>query len=165
MSETKNNNARSKKVAVGIAAGVLAFAGIRGTSAFFTDQAHTDAKAEIGTMNMEVTDLSDLDGDYSANAYAADGTYNKAQNAIGAAAKDTKIDGLTGDNYAVTAAITRNAADQESFDRIINPGNIGLLQFKVANTAEKSFKTALKTTVKIDLADGAIADAECREEE
>lgn len=165
-------------------AALMACGGIMGASAFFTDQAHLDGKAAMGTLNMEVTDLTDLDGDYSDYAYdqatgsvaekiskidaAHEAVTDKGKTAAnsgfvdgvsvgtinGAAAKTAK-DRNGKDGIVVGEAIKKTAGDQTS-ENIINPGDSGLLQFKVKNAAEKSFRTAAKISVIVKLADGSV---------
>lgn len=151
-----------KKLLVLAMAGVLGCGGILGASAFFTDQAHTDAKAQIGGLNMTVQDLSDLDGDYSNWAVdQAAGTITEQDSVIDTAVKATsKTDDRFKGNYtgrAVTAITKDQATDKNAPSTdIINPGDSGLLQFKVSNVDSKSFRTGVKSSVIVKLADNAV---------
>lgn len=150
-----------KNAAVLAMAGILGCAGILGASAFFTDQAHTDAKAQVGGLNMTVKDLSDLDGDYSNwDVDQATGTITEQDSVITTAVKagvaaNAKGDRFTG-NYtgrAVAEIAKTDATDKDAPSTgIINPGDSGLLQFKVANVDSKSFRTGVKSTVIVKLA-------------
>ena len=156
---------KKKQLLVLAMAGVLGCSGILGASAFFTDQAHTDAKAKIGGLNMTVQDLSDLDGDYSKwKIDQATGTITEQDSVITTAVKagvaaNAKGDRFTG-NYtgrAVTAITKYQATDKDAPSTgIINPGDSGLLQFKVSNVDSKSFRTGVKSSVIVKLADNAV---------
>ena len=151
---------KKKQLLVLAMAGVLGCGGVLGASAFFTDQAHTDAKAQIGGLNMTVQDLSDLDGDYSNWAVdQAAGTITEQDSVIDTAVKATAktADRFAG-NYtgrAVTDAIKTSGDDSQATDKdapstgIINPGDSGLLQFKVSNVDSKSFRTGVPTVRRI----------------
>lgn len=152
---------RKKQLLVLAMAGVLGCGGVLGASAFFTDQAHTDAIAKVGGLNMTVQDLSDLDGDYSKwDINQVDGTITEKlsviDTAIGATEDKPVVD--TTDRFAgnhtgrsVTTAIEKTAADQTSTG-IINPGDSGLLQFNVKNVDSKSFRIGVRSTVIVKLA-------------
>ena len=155
-----NRNKISKKKAVVTAmAGILAVGGIMGASAFFTDQAHTDAKAHMGGLNMTVEDLTDLDGDYSKwDIDQVAGTITEKDSVIDTAVSGiTKTDDRLTGNFTgrvVANAIQTTEGDQTS-ENILNPGDSGLLQFKVSNVDSKSFRTAMKTSVVVQLAKDA----------
>lgn len=152
---------KKKQLLVLAMAGVLGCGGILGASAFFTDQGHTDAKAQVGGLNMTVQDLSDLDGDYSNwKVDQAKGTITEQDSVIDTAvaagiAANAKGDRFAG-NYtgrAVTEIAKTDATDKDAPSTgIINPGDSGLLQFKVANVDSKSFRTGVKSTVIVKLA-------------
>lgn len=158
------NKVTKKKAVVTAMAGILAVGGIMGASAFFTDQAHIDAKAHVGGLNMTVEDLSDLDGDYS------NWDIDQATGAI--TEKDSVIDTAIGvtDGVAVTPTdrfkgnytgrvVTEGEVFHEQGDQtstgIINPGDSGLLQFKVGNYDSKSFRTGVESNVIVMLAKDA----------
>lgn len=162
------NKISKKKAAVSVMAGLLAVGGIMGASAFFTDQAHTDAKAHMGGLNMTVEDLTDLDGDYSKWTVVKDEAGNETgieeqdsviDTAVAAGvAANAKGDRLSGNatGRAVTQIEKTAATDVDHPSvNIINPGDSGLLQFKVANVDAKSFRTAMKTSVIVKLTDDA----------
>lgn len=141
--EAKKNN-KKKRAAVLLIAGLIGaggIAGLVGTSAFFTDQASISKEQNVGTMNMKLTDLSDLDGQY--------GTFDSATG------KTTGVvtDGYQGTDYTLPEA--KDAANPST--GIINPGDDGIYAYKIENTAEKSFDTAkvTKVTVKIKATDPA----------
>ncbi len=154
----RNRKISKKKAAVTAMAGLLAVGSIMGASAFFTDQAHTDAKAHIGGLNMTVKDLSDLDGDYSKWTLNDNGSITEDPSVIDTAvARVTRSDDRVTGNVTgrvVETAIETNEGDQTS-ENILNPGDSGLLQFTVANVDSKSFRTAMKTSVVVQLADNA----------
>lgn len=155
-----NRNKISKKKAVVTAmAGILAVGGIMGASAFFTDQAHTDAKAHMGGLNMTVEDLTDLDGDYSKwDIDQVAGTITEKDSVIDTAvAGATKTDDRLTGNFTgrVVANAIQTAEGDQTSENILNPGDSGLLQFKVSNVDSKSFRTAMKTSVVVQLAKDA----------
>lgn len=155
-----NRNKISKKKAVVTAmAGIMAVGGIMGASAFFTDQAHTDAKAHMGGLNMTVEDLTDLDGDYSKwDIDQVAGTITEKDSVI-----DTAVSGITKTDDRLTGNFTgrvvanaiQTAEGDQTSENILNPGDSGLLQFKVSNVDSKSFRTAMKTSVVVQLAKDA----------
>lgn len=139
----RNKKVSKRKVAAGVAAVAVAAAiGIGGASAFFTDQASISKKQNVGTMNMKLTDLSDLDGQH--------GTFDSA---TGKTTGAVATEGYQGTDYTVLAAT--DAANPST--GIINPGDDGIYAYKIENTAEKSFDTAkvTKVTVKIKGTDPA----------
>lgn len=136
---------KKKPLLVLAMAGVLGCGGILGASAFFTDHETTQATATVGTFNMQVTDMSDLDGQYS--SWNADGVQTKVLTAAGKQADDVrgaKVDGKE---------VYENAKDKDNpSTSIINPGDTGIYQYKIANTAEKSMDTAKIVKVTLTLA-------------
>ena len=155
------NKITKKKAVVTAMAGILAVGGIMGASAFFTDQAHTDAKAQVGGLNMTVKDLSDLDGDYSKwDIDQVAGTITEQDSVITTAVKAGVAANAKGDRFhgnytgrAVTEIAKTDATDKDAPSTgIINPGDSGLLQFKVSNVDSKSFRTGVKSTVIVKLA-------------
>lgn len=122
-----------KQLLVLAMAGVLGCGGILGASAFFTDQGTTTATATVGTFNMKVTDMSDLDGQYSDWATG------------------TQVKKLTTEGKQATDFTLPEAYDKANPSTgIINPGDTGIYAYKIENTAEKSMDTA--KTVKVTVA-------------
>ena len=139
---------KKKPLLVLAMAGVLGCGGILGASAFFTDHETTQATATVGTFNMQVTDMSDLDGQYS--SWSADGVQTKVLTAAGAQADDVR------GAETVVDADHKKYANAKDFDNpstgIINPGDTGIYQYKIANIAEKSMDTAKTVKVTLTLA-------------
>lgn len=145
----KRNN--KKNLLVLAMAGVLGCGSVLGASAFFTDQASSQANAKVGTFNMAVTDMSDLDGNYRdwATLTAQTGEQGYAADAqVG-----TKV---MAENGKKAADFTKGAATDAANPStgIINPGDTGIYAYKVENTAEKSMDTAKTVKVTVKLADG-----------
>ena len=142
MAENKKKSSGMRKgvLAVALLCGIGAVGGIAGTSAFFTDKAEIEKSTNVGTMNMKVTDLSDLDGDY--------GTHKGDGSTVGA---------ITTAGYQGTeAALPTAPADAANPSTgIINPGDDGIFAYKIENTGEKSFDTAKVVTVTVTLKDSS----------
>lgn len=124
-----SNRMRKGVLAVALLCGIGAVGGVVGTGAFFTDKATADSTVNVGTMNMKVADLSDLDGNYA--------TLQKV--------------GYQGADYTLPDALDK---DNPSTG-IINPGDTGIYAYKIENTGEKSFDTAKVTRVTIKLKDAS----------
>lgn len=135
----KSSNMRKGVLAVALMCGIGAVGGIAGTSAFFTDKADINKSVNVGTMNMKVTDLSDLDGDY--------GTHQDDGATVGA----ITTAGYQGADFNKPTAT--DAAKPST--GIINPGDDGIYAYKIENTGEKSFDTAKVVTVTVTLKDKA----------
>ena len=145
--QDKSNRFKNKKphfhrmqagiLTVALLCGIGAVSGIAGTSAFFTDKATVESSANVGTMNMKVTDLSDLDGDY--------GTHKTDGSTAGAITPP----GDQGSDF--TLPVATDAASPSK--GIINPGDDGIYAYKIENTGEKSFDTAKVVTVTVTLKD------------
>lgn len=134
---------RKKQLFVLALAGVLGCGGILGASAFFTDKEVTQATATVGNFNMTVTDLSDLDGQYS--SWGTDGSQTKVLTTTGKQTADARGAQVDGKN------VYANAKDKDNPSTgIINPGDTGIFQYEVENTSEKSMDTA--KTVKVTVA-------------
>lgn len=141
MAENKKKSSCMRKgvLAVALLCGIGAVGGIAGTSAFFTDKSQINSTVNVGTMNMKVTDMSDLDGDY--------GTHNADGSTTGA----IKTAGYQGTDFTLPAAT--DAANPST--GIINPGDDGIYAYKIENTGEKSFDTAKVIRVTVALKDSA----------
>ena len=124
---------------VALLCGIGAVGGIAGTSAFLTDKAEIEKSANVGTMNMTVTDMSDLDGDY--------GTHKTDGSTAGA----ITTPGYQGGEFQLPTAT--DAAKPST--GIINPGDDGIFAYKIENTGEKSFDTAKVVTVTVTLKDSS----------
>lgn len=140
MAENKKKSSGMRKgvLAVALLCGIGAVGGIAGTSAFFTDKSQINSTVNVGTMNMKVTDMSDLDGDY--------GTHNADGSTTGA----IKTAGYQGTDFTLPAAT--DAANPST--GIINPGDDGIYAYKIENTGEKSFDTAKVVCVAVQLTSG-----------
>lgn len=141
MAENKKKSSGMRKgvLAVALLCGIGAVGGIAGTSAFFTDKAEINKSVNVGTMNMKVTDLSDLDGDY--------GTHKGDGSTVGA---------ITTADYQGTEFQLPTATDAaKPSTGIINPGDDGIFAYKIENTGEKSFDTAKVVTVTVTLKDSS----------
>lgn len=132
-----SNRMRKGVLAVALLCGIGAVGGVVGTGAFFTDKATVDRTVNVGTMNMKVADLSDLDGDY--------GTHNADGSTTGA----IKTTGYQGASFTLPAATDK----AKPSTGIINPGDDGIYAYKIENTGEKSFDTAKVVTVTVTLKD------------
>ena len=135
-----SNRMRKGVLAVALLCGIGAVGGVVGTGAFFTDKAGISKTVNVGTMNMKLTDLSDLDGDY--------GTHDKTTGATTGA--------ITKAGYQGTTFTLPTATDAASPSTgIINPGDDGIYAYSIENTGEKSFDTAKVTTVTVVLKDAS----------
>lgn len=139
----KRNEMIRKAVPVAMAA-AMCMGGMLGASAFFTDHASTDKEINAGTLNMSLTDLSDLDSQF--------GTIDENGDIV--TAIKIEDEGYQGTDYTLPAA--EDALNQSP--GIINPGDNGIYAYKISNTAEKSFDTAKVTKVTVTL--GANAKTE-----
>lgn len=140
----KKKNGKKQLLVLALA-GVLGCGGVLGASAFFTDHETTQATAKAGTFNMKVTDMSDLDGQYSD---WSTGTQVKVLTAAGAQTDDARGAKVAGKE------VYENAKDKDNPSTgIINPGDTGIYQYKIENTAEKSMDTAKVTKITLKLAD------------
>ena len=136
---------KKKKAAVAALVGVLAVAGIGGavgTGAFFTDRAEVDGTANVGTLDMKLTDLSDLDSNYR--------TWTTRL----ASSSKLEKNGQQSDSFTLPTTADADAGQADSKD-IVNPGDTGILAFRVDNIAEKSMDTAAIVTVEVELPKGA----------
>lgn len=128
-------------------AGCLAAGSMMGASAFFTDRAVTSKSTRVGTFNMVLTDFSDLDGTY---------TTWSGNTETRVVPKNGKQDGLISKDNATDASAPSTG--------IINPGDVGLLQFAIRNDQEKSMDTAIvvkvHSSVAFDSADAAVYSVE-----
>lgn len=118
------------------ALGAAGYGGAAGVSAVFTDHESISKATNVGTMNMKLTDLSDLDGQY--------GTVNTSSGATTGAVTTSGYQGL---DYTRPAA--KDAANPST--GVINPGDDGIYAYKIENTAEKSFDTAKVTKVTVTI--------------
>lgn len=154
MTNTENKNIESKKKdlnkktvragAIGVATLSMVFA-IAGASSFFTDTDHIDTGAKIGNFDMTVDDKSDLDGNY--------------RNWSDRLTSTTKLvaNGQQADDWTLPTTADKDIGRNDSTG-IVNPGDTGILAFKVTNTGKKSMDTAAMVTVEVQLADGAYDD-------
>lgn len=135
--KNKVRRARAGIIAVALLCGIPAAHDVIGTGAFFTDKASIDANTNVGTMDMQVYNLSDLDGNYG----TIDAATGKTTGAI-------EHEGYQGPDFSLTRATD---ADNPSTG-IINPGDSGIYAFKIVNAGEKSFDTCAVTTVEMTYA-------------
>lgn len=130
-----NRNKKINKKRKAVAGTAIALAGvltIGASMAFLTDNASTDAKAKAGSIDMVATDLTDLDANVR--------TWTDS---FASTSKLTK-NGLQADDFDVKTLAADT--DAPSVD-MINPGDTGVLAFKVENKGTKSIDTAAKVTV------------------
>lgn len=148
VTQSKAKEGSKKKAAVIALIGVLAAAGIGGavgTGAFFTDRSEVDGKVNVGTLDMKVDDLSDLDGNYRTWTTRLTSSSKLEKN------------GQQHDDFAMPTTADADAGQADS-KGIINPGDTGILAFRVSNIAEKSMDTAAVVTVEVELPKGAYDD-------
>lgn len=119
-----------------LALGAAGYGGAAGVSAVFTDHKTINQATNVGTMNMKLTDLSDLDGQY--------GTVNTSTGVTTGAVTTGGYQGLT-----YTRPTAKDASNPSK--GVINPGDDGIYAYQISNTAEKSFDTAKVTTVTVKI--------------
>lgn len=124
----------TKKVAVLGLVGALGVGSALGVSAFFTDKADVSSQAVAGTIDMDLVNYSDLDGNYR--------TWTDGSTSTSVLAKE----GLQDAKFEGTAADAANPSTG-----IVNPGDSGVLQFSLKNTGSKSIDTAAIVTVTSDV--------------
>lgn len=154
-----------KKVAVLAAVSALVVGSAMSGSAFFTDKEVITKNTKVGTMDMVVRDLSDLDGQYrnwltqtgiigtGSFEEVADDNLSTYYYVPGYQSDTLQYDDLTGKANDLFGPYDK---DNPSTG-IINPGDTGLLAFAIKNTREKSFDVALEVIVEssIPLTNGA----------
>lgn len=119
----KKKEIKKKILSVVLAAALLGggcFAGIaigsgNGIAALFTDREHIDSNANIGTLNMTLTDMTNLDSNYRTWTNRITSSSNLTNN------------GLQSDDWDVPYAADLSATSAG----IINPGDTGILAFKI----------------------------------
>ena len=146
--DEKKKKEKKKRAAVLLLAGLIgagALGGLLSTSAFFTDRDAVDKSVNVGTLDMKVDDLTDLDGNYR--------NWTTRLSSISKLEKNGQQD----DKWTLPTTVDKDKNQADSTG-IINPGDTGILAFKVSNIAEKSMDTAAVVTVEVQLPDGAYDD-------
>ena len=145
MAKKKNSQKKIRACATAVACASIAFA-IAGASAFFTDRTSIQDNTLVGNFDMKVEDLTNLDANYR--------TWTDRITSTSALAKNGQQD----DGIKLPLQTADQKASQADSTGIINPGDTGLLAFKVSNNGKKSMDTAAIVTVEVKLADGAKDD-------